>query len=115
MGISTSKEIREKQLADVEAQVAKRIAELEQKEVTGKAQGRDPVLRALKADLKQARKRILAIDARAAHVQEAADLRAKAKAEAKDGPKKEKRSREQKAQAAQAGQKKPKTKAKKGK
>ena len=77
---SISNEIRVKQKEKAEAVVKAREDALTEAGVTGKAQGRDPVLRRAKAEVKRANRRLNAIVARDAHVKKIAEEKGKEKA-----------------------------------
>ena len=65
---SESKELREKQLEKATSAFETYKASLSEKGITGKDASKNTLYRQLEASVKKARKRILAIDARAAHV-----------------------------------------------
>jgi hypothetical protein len=104
---STDRAIREKQLKKAADLFDARKARLTAAGIEGKAQTKDPVLRALGADLRKAKARITAIDKAAQHVRETAEKDVRVKKEDADKAK-------GKAKAAQGGAKPKKEKPKEG-
>jgi len=86
---SEDRKVREKQLEKVVAQFEARKSELSQRGLDEKAAKKDTVLKNLGAQVKKARKRIVAMDAAAAHVAEMAakDTKVPRETKAKSKPK----------------------------
>lgn len=84
---SEDRKVREKQLEKVVAQFEARKSELSQRGLDEKAAKKDTILKNLGAQVKKARKRIVAMDAAAAHVAEMAAKDTKVPREAKAKPK----------------------------
>jgi hypothetical protein len=104
---STDRDIRERQLKKAAEIFEARKNRLKAAGVEGKEQAKDPVLRNLAADLRQAKARIAAIDSAAQHVRETAEKDVKVKKEDADKAK-----GKAKAKAAQGGGKPKKEKPK---
>jgi hypothetical protein len=104
---ATDRDVREKQLKKVNALLEARKARLSAAGVEGKAQLKDPTLRALAADSRKAKARIAAIEKNAQHIRETAEKDVKVKKEAADKAK-------GKGKAAQGGAKPKKEKPKEG-
>ena len=81
---STDRDIREKQLKKAAGIFEARKARLTAEGVDAKKQSRDPALRSLAADLRQAKARIAAIEKAAQHVRETAEKDVKVKKEDAD-------------------------------
>ena len=99
---SESIETRTTQKAKLEAALKAKIDKLKEAGVSDKDQAKDPALRAAKAKLRKANKRLEAIEAKKAHVEKTKEDKAKAKA----APKQNKGDKAKKA----AGKEKPKAK-----
>lgn len=104
---SESREVRDAQKARVEKALEARLGALAARGLEKKTIDKDPTVRELRADLKQARKRIAAIDAREAQARELAEHKAQKAAEAKE-PKKKGKKEEAAAEPAESKKKKKK-------
>ena len=89
MGVSTSREVRQKQCEKAQGALEKREEALTAADTDASSMGKDPVLRRLKAELKQARRRLNAIDAAQAQTRKTAEEKKAKSAVQQPAPEKE--------------------------
>ena len=104
---SESREVRLRQKERTEKELETRLAALTARGIDTKKIDKDPTVRALRAEVKQSKKRLAAIDAREALTQSLAERKAQKAAEPKK-KKKSKKAAEREAKAAGESKKKKK-------